>query len=547
MRSKDWLIVTFLGLVATFGINPYTYGLYNHFVSIPFFNEVLNPSLYPGDHLVAELEYFYTWFLKVLAQLSSLTGLPSDQLFFTVYIFTAIATVAAFYKLALTISGRSVIALVATILFLFGFKTLGGVGTFESLLMERSLVLPLELFALERLFRKKFITAFALAGLAFPIHPLSSIYVGGIIGFATLCSAVSDKPSYFKSLIAGAIAFILLASPSLYLKFIVDAPYLPGGTPDAGWLEILSLRSAHHVFPLTWSLTEWITTGLFLIGFHLSFQALSKQSGHRQMQFGVWAVLLMCSVGFICSELIPVGLPIQFQFFRSFRFLVYLGIIYLARIMVKGATQEHSVMHTLLIMGLMIPLWFAMDTIKFIAFLLVVATVFPAWRILQNKLEAAQKMISGSLFILLILFTSATLYLQGFKFENGQDPDWLEAQQWAKENTEESTAFIVPPNRWGFRLESQRTIYGDWNDGTQNFFNAEFGSAWLQRMSTIGYAGDPDALGENYRKLPIAAFDKAASELSENPIVYAVLFADQKWSQSEVLWENSNYKIVKIK
>ena len=91
---------------------------------------------------------------------------------------------------------------------------------------------------------------------------------------------------------------------------------------------------------------------------------------------------------------------------------------------------------------------------------------------------------------------------QGSWLANAQESGWLEVQVWAKENTRSHDVFIVPPNRSGFRVESERTIYGDWKDGTQMFFNPDFGFEWFRRMKALGYKKELEIRGfKNVKEL----------------------------------------------
>jgi hypothetical protein len=69
---------------------------------------------------------------------------------------------------------------------------------------------------------------------------------------------------------------------------------------------------------------------------------------------------------------------------------------------------------------------------------------------------------------------------------NAAAPRWLEVQTWARCNTDTGDQFIVPPDHLGFRNRSERTIYGDWKDGTMAFWSPAFAREWLRRMKTLG-------------------------------------------------------------
>jgi len=78
------------------------------------------------------------------------------------------------------------------------------------------------------------------------------------------------------------------------------------------------------------------------------------------------------------------------------------------------------------------------------------------------------------------------------------DPNWQEAQEWARntKNTKVDALFLVPPQQSWFRIGSQRAIVGDWRDGTQLYFSADFTPKWSERMAALepGMTLSPDKL-----------------------------------------------------
>ena len=90
------LFFALLTLAAVFGINPYLYGLYNHCVTVPFVYEAAHPALYPGDDMVGQLAYFYTYFLSGLGWLYRSTGLPLEWIFFGLHILSILRHVLEF-------------------------------------------------------------------------------------------------------------------------------------------------------------------------------------------------------------------------------------------------------------------------------------------------------------------------------------------------------------------------------------------------------------------------------------------------------------------
>jgi hypothetical protein len=84
--------------------------------------------------------------------------------------------------------------------------------------------------------------------------------------------------------------------------------------------------------------------------------------------------------------------------------------------------------------------------------------------------------------------------------------DWRDVQDWVRLNTPKDAIFLTPPQETGFRVFSERTVVGEWKDGTQQYFDEEFALEWGRRMEALGPQGFvklPDArlleLAQRYR------------------------------------------------
>src|SRR5687768_13559933 len=83
--AADGILLAFIACASIIGINQYTYGMYNHYISVPFIKSIIDPGFYPGDFLIAEKRFFYTYFNTVFAFLSSSLKVSLPVLFFSFY------------------------------------------------------------------------------------------------------------------------------------------------------------------------------------------------------------------------------------------------------------------------------------------------------------------------------------------------------------------------------------------------------------------------------------------------------------------------------
>ena len=548
---KEILFFVLLAIASVFCTNPYSYGLDNHFITIPFLWEKMQPELFPDDLVVNEVKYLYTCYLESLARLIESTGIQIEIVFFSLHLLFSFLTCWAFFHLARVLTGSKAIAAVSCILFLFGTKTIGYVGTMEGHLMERTMILPLELLGLSWMLQRRWIAAFAAIGIAFCFHPLSSVYLGVMIGFTGLYVLWTERKEHgvSKRMVAFLLGIMLGAIcsvPALYLKFTNPQPLMPAGTPMPGWLDILALRSSYHVFPFDWPWHGWLRAAMFWIGVWLINRRVALTSKDRMVMASWFAVACMAFIGTVFSEFIPLSLPIQFQFFRSYPFAFMLGMIFLARGIVLAAHGRVPIPIAIAAIVLAVPAWGEMDPIKYGGLLLTwLVMLIAAWHGVRRLNWPLPRMVYAPM-ILLVILTPISVYLSGFTIYNNQDPAWVAVQRWAQSETPINAGFIVPPNHRGFRVDSHRSVFVDWNDGTQNFFNQEFGPLWLARMKMVGFNGNEEDMGKGYRSLESEDFDAIQKLMPSNSQVYAVLLDTMSSSYPRV-FDSGTYQVVRIR
>ncbi len=71
------------------------------------------------------------------------------------------------------------------------------------------------------------------------------------------------------------------------------------------------------------------------------------------------------------------------------------------------------------------------------------------------------------------------------KRESEPDPAWANVQLWINTHTPKTAVILTPPTESGFRIFSQRSIVGEWRDGTQLYFKAGFAKPWWDAMNAL--------------------------------------------------------------
>ena len=125
------------------------------------------------------------------------------------------------------------------------------------------------------------------------------------------------------------------------------------------------------------------------------------------------------------------------------------------------------------------------------------------------------------------------------------DP-WVSAQVWAKDHTPVDALFLTPTQPGGFRIHSQRSVVGEWRDGTQLYFSASFGPVWWERMNALQPGLLRDTTGNR-----LLSRGKSLDDLDDQqildlckryPATHILLPAGKKRSLQRV-YENSAYAI----
>ncbi len=490
------LIIPCVAVASIAGINQYQYGMCNQFISIPWLQDLMEPQLYPHDFLVDQRENSPTVFLMVLkALLPVFQTLP--WLFFILYSFNHLLLFFAIYKLFFSLFRDTRVAILGIVACSFAFPVLGDIHLWSTSLMERTLALPLLLLSISSQLRKNFWWAVFLQGIAFNIHPLSGFYVV-IISWLAIVVAQGFKKEY----LAYAVLFLVIASPVLYLKF--STPSLnPTAWQEAVWLKVMRVRNAHHAFPSAYSLEVLVKSAAIAVVFGGMVSTLKLHSYLKKYLVGfACATALLLLIGLVFTEIYPVKLILQLQFFRAYRFFIFLTLA----LWVGGLILQPKPLYYLLAL-LVLSQYFAQDLGKSAA---AVVLIFLGWLWFKKTLKGSNVLYLCGLYLFLGLAAFTQRDHRAY-FKGLQDPEWYNLQGWFAQNTSAESLVIVPPQQLGFRVYSQRSSYGDWYDGTKAFFSETYAAYWWEHMSKLNCT-NPDSLVQDYRKNKADVFLKIARE-----------------------------------
>ncbi len=528
----DYLVLLAIALASLVGINQYHYGMWNQFVSIPWLLDLMDPGLYPHDQLVEQRNASPSFFLSGIKLFKVFTGLGMAWAHFILYCFVLISSIFSFYQLGRSFYSDRRAGILTAVLLAFAFPVIGDVQTWDSLLMERTMALPLLVFSLSQLIRGKYLGAILLQGLAFNIHPLSALFLIFPSAFALFFSE-----GFRLKHLAYATFLLFLLSPILYLRSTH-----PGSESMVSfseqWMAVMQIRNAHHALPSAYPFLIWLKSSMLILFFCLIlFKASWPEGIPAKLKGLALGFLLMLITGWIFTDLFPIKIIIQLQFFRSFLFLILLSIAMWAAQLFHKPRPFYYLLFLLLVFQFV-----QVDFAKTVGF---IGLSLFAWFLYRFFEKYWWKSILLSAAFLLL--GGAAWYLRGgLDIERGiQSAEWYETQEWFAQETAKDALAIVPPSELGFRVFSQRSSYGDWFDGTKAFFSEAYARHWWEHMQKLG-AHNPDSLELAFRSLPLSQFRAiAAEEEQHHSEIYLVAFADQKL-KGQAVYSNRKYQVYRL-
>lgn len=511
-----------LASLASLTVIGYRFGDSNHGITVPILKRFIDRSLYPGDTLVATGDHFPTVFYRLLAAL-----LPSTDwvplAYFVLYVVSIALTYAAVFRMAVWASGGDrAIGALAVLLAMPVRTGLAGEALYRVAFSHSHLASGLDLMALALFLEGRRLPPLLILSLGVYNHALYSLYLLVPFTLVLLWEARSvPRNTTLLRLAAGWVAVV---------PFLLNA--IAQGKPmTREWLDLLILRSSHHSFPGTFGDALPDAVVWLLLG---TAAAWRSQAG-RFLNLGIFiiATAILFVVGTVLTEFIPSKAFLQFQPHRIWRFLSVILLAFMAADIVRlwrgsplmrllGAFYFLSVFATgleqlgpLVLIAVFalnqppLPTWLRLTaaaalvmlewpdrTVIWTEYLVeflrrlqnpAIFAILGVALILALSLSQADRRRARGLSILAFGLTVGPLLADNFtrqrqRYEQGS---FHAAQNWARENTPRTALFLTPPKEAGFRVFSERSIVGEWKDGTQQYFDDGFAKEWGRRMETV--------------------------------------------------------------
>ena len=560
---------------------------------IPFIKKLANPALYPGDFYSASLSAFPSLYPRLMAGLARF--FPLEPLHFALYLCVKVWFMWLVYKLAMELFGREDAAAMGCFLTAASplsnlLALMGEDPLLKTALFQTSFAAPFALLSLIWFLRRKYIPAFILLWVVYFINGLSANFLAALY-FAVFIGSKPNRAAMLKA--GGVFAALMLVWAVWYMR--LSNPFGGAGPEFAG---LLKLWYPGHYFPSGWSAEKWRSIAIFLpLLAWFYFDGLKYTALRAEIKAFLIAFAALWLGAAFFAEAVPVRQIIVMQLFRSDSFFAAIGLLFAARALcaLAGEGARGTALAGLLLCAfleltppLCSPYVFAVffadrlapRAAKIAAALLALFAVSGLFMSPQSwgksivvlllamwyLADAGLKFVLGrrryalicALALLPFLPGMAQRISGGFEYLDAEDNAWLDAQSWARRHTPESAVFLTPPDRYGFRVFSERAPVVEWLDGAAMHWAPGAEKIWFGRISAVRSAaaaasarkrGAPDAgalsaqdLG--YGELDMKGFQDLAGLYRAD---YCVVHAGKEITGLVPAYENAGFIVYPLK
>ncbi|MBL8062451.1 MAG: hypothetical protein JNK32_05490 [Anaerolineales bacterium] len=525
----------------------YNFGTFDEAMHIPFLKATADPSLYPGDAMIAlhRIYYSYFWYFFIPALRAGVL----EPVLFVVHFISIYLTFWALWTLSQTLFHNAMASLFILVGFIvphFGFS---GFPVFEFAPVSRTFVLPFLLLAIDQFFRGKIPLAFLILGIMYNIHVVSVNFVLAMFGWACL---MEFKRIGLRRILFGVALFLIAALPVLLWKSSGGDPIDFSLRPE--WVDFLNRTLFLHLFdmvrldyPGSWAITFGGLAAVAL--FFIALPATEDSNVKITAQNFMIAGLIVLLVHVISVYFLSVTILIQSQILRMGLWIIVLSYLFFANHLAKMIQSGSILPDNARLLGLVYI--FSPSPVLVLA----------AW--LLSRQIHRPRLVRASIWVapLIIVGTYFTIWTMGFWMPGiyvyGNSSPWVDVQDWARENTDKNARFITPPEKWGahesdWRVHSERASAGTLSEILVAAFQPGYELEWQSRFDVLApgafarFDGDyflnVQFTREAYYSLSTEGLLKAACQLETQYIV-----VEKPYNHSlKVAYENGSYVVYDV-
>jgi uncharacterized protein DUF6798 len=491
----------------------YHFGTFDQVIHIPALKKFADSTLYPGDAFMELRLQHYSFFWLLFVPFYRLGVLPVAM--FITHLLVTYSTFWVLWALSDLLFHNRLTNLLCLVALAFPHATFGGWTVFEFSLLNRTFVLPFLLLAVILFLRRRYLLAFALLGLLYNLHAISTNFALGMILFDCL---VEWRRVGWRTPIVGMIVFIIAALPVLLWKLGG-----PGGdfSLQPEWFSIITrgvLYNNYYLFAPYLQILLLTAGGVgAIVLFFVARRYTPPHEHDRAITIFVYALLLILLVQMVTTVWLPLTLIVEAQLIRAGVFVMIFGYLYFANYLVESLQPR---LRERLDWGVLTGI-FVFSLLPFIPALA---------HLLQQAIPTPRGRRLAMLSLVLVVFASIIfvagqldLWHPGIHLDGPQTP-WYDVQIWARDHTPNDTIFITPPYIWSYyesdwRVFSERSTVVSLTELLDVAFAPDYTATWVHRFETLAPGALAQFSGDNPKNGAIIA--RAFYGLADDAILRA--------------------------
>lgn len=519
------------GLVAAALVtHGYAVGVHDHNIHLVFLKRALDETFLRGDLLADAAPRHASFFWRLQVPLVARFGL--EPTYFALYLLSWAATFGGLICLARDLAPRGSehegrrAGWVACALAVLGAPTFAAIHTFDNHVLNRTVALGPELFALALAARGRAVASLFALGLLCNVHVTTAAH-GAVLA---TCALAVDRDRWRK-LGIGVASFALGASPLLFAHFAAA----PAGAAYPRWREAVTIAFPFHHF-LDWmAFWQWLALAVPLafvgaalrLRFDARFAALAG------------GVVLLVIANAVATEVLHLRVGVMLHLYEATRFLNYLAFIAFGRVILHfartpGRRALAAVLATLTV-GYLVgdisraeEITWPIDTVCGVALVVLLGAVAltapreplaaappprARWLVLATALAALltrsrqgdDALISPRLDAPLGTLCTEELP-EAERTRPPREACGFALMDWARDALPRDARVVLPPYfvhpLTGFRYRAERVALVTFKDGGEATFDDVFAREWMDRIAAlagpISAAPPGDPIGEGF-------------------------------------------------
>jgi hypothetical protein len=527
-----------LFILLTYG---YYFGTFDQASHIPFLKKTIDTSLFPRDHFfdLRSSHYSYFWLFFIPFYKSKLL----EVAMFVVYILTTYLTFWALWNISKTLFSNTLTSLLVVVSAAFPHIGFCGFSLFEFSMLNRTVVLPFEIIALNLYLKKKYWISFFILGVLYNFHALSVHFILAMIGVDIIVKLFKKRD--VRPIIALPLFFIS-ALPVFVWKFGHSGVQF---TAAKEWFHLLEASTFFHLFhfvSLTYPVVNLLTAGgvSAIILFFIAKKSLPKNEMHETILHFVWGGIIVLFIQLIASNIYPSTIIIEAQIMRIGIFISLFSYIYVSHMIGRGYKSKY---HFICFATALI--------LSFSPLFLLISLLF--WNIKRVQVLKIVTVVTVGIFITTLFILLSLHIAQPGIHIYPQKTAFYDAQMWAKTHTSKNTRFLTPPAKWWlydieWRVISERSTVCALSELLEAAFDPTYIRYWKPRFEDVAPGALAQFKGNYLNNIDIA--NKAFYANSTNRFIYlakkynvSYLVVEKKYAYKlPLVYQNSEYAIYSL-